>query len=816
MSRLLWTLLVLSCSALTAWSAAPPTMPRWGTGLEEPISDQTPKGARLRIGWTVCRHGGVVRAVVFSPNGRGLASASHDHTASIWDLNQFAREALRIRSHAADVLCVSFSADNRFFASGGADGVVRLWSLRGRTSGQELYAFTSKAEAIETLAFSPNGKILAAGGDDGSLRLYDVARKELLRQMSQDRAIRCLAWSTDGKVIATNAAKQAVALWDAGRGSLLRTFGDEAINALAFSPDGRQLVTWESGGTLRLWDLDKGTQIRTWGGSDDNSSGGEALIYQIAFSHDGKSVFCGSTSGAIDVWDPATGKRRRQMLGHQGRVPALALEPQGGILGKGKLLATGGADGTIRLWDIDNGKAVTSSREPVGPIHSLSLAPTGDQLALVFGSGKVQLRNRLTGKQLPVNFKGTAQAAAFGADGVLNLIDGEGRLVRWNPKTGKQTTRKEPGTGATGLALSPDGKMMVTTHRDGSVWLRDGQGKQLRMCQGKERRVSVAVAPEGKLVAAVGQQSFVSMWTGKTGKIASFVPGHRGGTLAVAISADGKLLATGGRDRMVRILDLGKREELRLPSGHTAWVCAVAFSPDGKLLVSATIEGDVYVWSPHSGRLLAELEGHRGPVTALAFADGKTLVSAGRDASVLVWDVSAANAGKVSPVALAPAGREKLWGLLLHSDSAVASLAMQRLARDPAGVVPQFRARLKAVDGKKIARLLADLDDEAYAKRDAAFKGLAAFGAFAEGSLRQALAKKPNLETHRRLEELIDRLAQERIASEHLRALRSVEVLELIGNAEARKVLETLAGGAAEAELTRKAKAALARLAKKR
>ena len=65
---------------------------------------------------------------------------------------------------------------------------------------------------------------------------------------------------------------------------------------------------------------------------------------------------------------------------------------------------------------------------------------------------------------------------------------------------------------------------------------------------------------------------------------------------------------------------------------------------------------------------------------------------------------------------------------------------------------------------------------------------------------------------HRRLEELLRKMEDEGITSEHLRALRSVEVLEMIGTAAARKVLQNLASGAAEAEQTRKAKAALGRL----
>jgi WD40 repeat protein len=791
MSRLPFALLALSCSALPAWPAGPPA-----SAEKSPL----PSGARLRIGTALLRHGGLIRAVAFAPDGKLLASASHDHTLSVWRLGPPVRELYRFRGHAGDVLCVAFSGDGRVVASGGADGSVRLWSVQGPTAGQEVRALTGKAEAVEALAFSPNGKVLAAGGDDGVLRLYDARSHDLLKQMSQDRAVRCLAWSADGKAIATNGASHAVALWDADKGSLLKSFGDEAINCLCFAPAGRELVTWEPGGVLRAWDPEKGTLMRTWGGGGDDSSGG--LIYQIAFGKDGKTLFAGTAAGPIDVWDPATGKRRGRLVGHQGRSSALGVAPVQA------LVASGGADGTLRLWDATTNKEVSRTVEPAAPIVSLSVAPKSDRTAVVLSTGELQLWDRATGKRLRSGFKGKAVQLAFGTDGLANVVDGKGRLLRWDLK--KEAAPKDA-AGVTGLALAPDGARLATTHRDGSVRLFDAKGASLRVLPNRERRAVAAVGPRGARVAVLAPAAAV-VWNGRTGKPEAALAGHRGGTTAGAFSPDGKSLATGGRDRMLRVWDLPGGKERRIPSGHTAWVCSVAFSPDGKLLVSATVEGDIHVWAAKSGRLLRDLEGHRGPVTGLVFADDKTLLSSGRDASVLVWDVAGLSEGRVVPVNLTQAQRERYWGLLLHDDTAAASLAMQRLARDPRGVVGMLRNRLQPVDGRRIAKLLDELDARDFKTRKAAFAGLEAMGRFAERPLRQALAKKPNLEKHRRIEELLDKFQDEKLTSEHLRALRSVEVLEMIGTAEARKVLQALAGGAEEADLTRKAKSSLGRM----
>jgi hypothetical protein len=83
-------------------------------------------------------------------------------------------------------------------------------------------------------------------------------------------------------------------------------------------------------------------------------------------------------------------------------------------------------------------------------------------------------------------------------------------------------------------------------------------------------------------------------------------------------------------------------------------------------------------------------------------------------------------------------------------------------------------------------------------------------------ALRAALQGKPSLELRRRAQQLLDELDTATLSGERLRGVRAVAVLEHIGSAEARKLLDTLASGAPEALRTQEAKAALARLRSKR
>lgn len=160
-----------------------------------------------------------------------------------------------------------------------------------------------------------------------------------------------------------------------------------------------------------------------------------------------------------------------------------------------------------------------------------------------------------------------------------------------------------------------------------------------------------------------------------------------------------------------------------------------------------------------------------------------------------------------------------LWNDLASDDGQRAGIATASFLRKPEASVAFLQQRLspaKALDKKRLPRLIADLDADAFERREAASRELVRLGERAVTALRRSLRNRPSLEARRRIEEVLSKLEPCSLTPETLRTLRAIEVLEHIGTPAARRCLQKMGKGAKDARPTRDAQAALRRLAKRR
>jgi WD40 repeat protein len=103
-------------------------------------------------------HQDSVSKVVFSPDGRLIATSSWDETAKVWNAAT-GQDLLTLRGNAGRaLLSIAFSPDGKGVITGGVDGIAKVWDA---ATGRELLALRGHAGPIYDVAFWPDGKRIA-------------------------------------------------------------------------------------------------------------------------------------------------------------------------------------------------------------------------------------------------------------------------------------------------------------------------------------------------------------------------------------------------------------------------------------------------------------------------------------------------------------------------------------------------------------------------------------------------------------------------------------------------------------------------------
>ncbi|KFZ01923.1 hypothetical protein V501_09716 [Pseudogymnoascus sp. VKM F-4519 (FW-2642)] len=262
--------------------------------------------------------------ITFSPNGKLLATASHDETVRLW--NVATQKMLQVLKHDGRVDAIVFSPDRNFLACVVNDGVgaIKLWnSVTGKEL--QLQSPIESVSSITCIAFSSDGKLLASASYK-MVRTWDSTTGCSLRILLHECDALSVAFSPDGRLLASAWEDGVVKLWDPHTGHEIRSFVAHSvcIFAIAFSPDGQLLASASVDSTVKIWDLATGINRQTFARHNRG-------VLSIAFSPDGKLFSSAAFDRTIQIWEPTTGKVHGTLLGFGELDSGIALSPNGSL-----------------------------------------------------------------------------------------------------------------------------------------------------------------------------------------------------------------------------------------------------------------------------------------------------------------------------------------------------------------------------------------------------------------------------------------------------------------------------------------------------
>jgi RNA polymerase sigma factor (sigma-70 family) len=766
-----------------------------------------------------------------SADGKTVA-ASRGGGVCLWE-TAGGKKLRQLQTGQKRLLQLAFAADGKSLFTLGPGQATAVWDVAtGKcirsSAGKPVPLFFAPVGLIEAhnALVSPGLKYLAFCQQDASgshwIHIRDLASGKELPRIKASPGTLALAFSADDKTLVFENPQAGIMVADVTTGRELRRLKPEGRNdsptsqdsalALALSPDGKRLaVSWMSN-TIELWDLASGKPTLpvgkvTGAQYDQHSTNWWNLLVRpaLAFSPDGKKLVCSLGGPTLRQFHADTGAEiPGPGAGHRAPVSALALSADG------KALCTYSPGDAARCWDWRTGQQTGRREVPAG-----------------------------------------ATQAAFAADGRYAFVAGHEFTLCG--ADGKKATIAAGNSFPEALALSPDGALLATrnflraeVHLWDTTTLKErftlGQADDGPGVNGADTETTgvlphdLVFSPDGRWLAAAGRNRQLCLWDVARGTLLWELPLQAGQAIErFAFSPNGRVLATMQADHTVTLYEVvSGAERTRLGEAdpkhrrvyftdvpqvqmrRDAPVC-LALSPDGRYLALAQETPEIHLWDVRAGREMGRQAGHEGGVVSLLFApDGKHLFSGGTDTTALTWALTRLTQSKPAPVAELPArDLDALWTDLAGKDAARAFDAIRKLSVSPDQAVTLLKGRVRPAtpaDPKRLARLVGDLDSDRFEVRRQAQSELAGLGELAEPALRKALAGDPSLEVRQRVEQLLDNLSGQAPQAGHLRELRAVELLELMGSSEARQLLQALAKGAPEARLTREARSAIRRL----
>jgi WD40 repeat protein len=199
-------------------------------------------------------HATRVSWAALSPDGARLAVGAADGSLTIWSTQ--ARTHTTVPAHVGEIVHLVFSADGRHIATAGTDAVARLWD--GETAAPQ-QTLRGHAGRIETVAYSPDGRLVATAGFDRNINLWDTRDGRVRAVLSGENGqVMMIRFSPDGRLI-TSATSTGVRVWSVATARRLAGW-DGAAYSGRVNDKGTRLYVANRDGSLEIRRL----PVPTW------------------------------------------------------------------------------------------------------------------------------------------------------------------------------------------------------------------------------------------------------------------------------------------------------------------------------------------------------------------------------------------------------------------------------------------------------------------------------------------------------------------------------------------------------------------------
>ena len=325
-----------------------------------------------------------------------------------------------------------------------------------------------------------------------------------------------------------------------------------------------------------------------------------------------------------------------------------------------------------RLTNVNKQNELAGHEEEV---KYVSFSPDGETLVTHSKDGLIKLWS-LAGKQLSKEMKVGENPSKFrgvnfqSIEATTTLVDNF--LTEEDCETLENVSHCDE---VSAVSFSPNGQMIATASKDGTVKLWDRNGQFLRtlvddfLTKGDCERfkksfkqvshchevLAVSFGPNSQMIATASKDQTVKLWSRDGQFLETLVDdsltdqdcerfkqvSHCDEVWDVSFSHNGEMIATASRDKTVKLWDRNERKLVRTLRGHTDGVLSVSFNHEDRMLASAGYDSNVLLWNTNDGNLIKMLSGHKDTVRRVSFSPkSQMLASVSWNGIVKLWQIN--------------------------------------------------------------------------------------------------------------------------------------------------------------------------------
>ncbi len=577
---------------------------------------------------------GLNASFAISRDGRYLlsGSSSPDAKALLWRLDtdgdQPPEIERRLGQHDQAVTAFAISPDSRWLFTADRGGFGVLWDREtGLPIGEAIEQV--RGSRVNAASFSADGDEVLIGADDEQVTIVDVATRKIVKRLPHNGLVTQLAVANDGRHALTVSERDegdvrisSAHLWelDTGRSVVLDRASESILRDRKTTSRGQRITSAqfdelsttvfvshsandETPSVTKLFSMDEIRQ--SFGQTDQPATMNPIRLFELpsilgsteaVMPLDGTRLLTMNRNGGF-LWDLNSQQLVKSYRAHAELTEA-CFSPDG------RYVAT--ASRSVKIWDAASGRAL-AKLESRRPIHTVQFSPRAvDQHAYVLATADVDGTVQLWHWN-PVAAE-IERLRTLSGDDVGNADNRSVRRVRFSPTS--------------------DRLMVVGDAGRCEIW----QTSPSELNQNNQQRVSAK-----PLLLAAGETDLT----------------------CAAFSSDGAVVAAGATDKKVRIWKLDDDPDVSPIEliGHADAIHGVVILGDlasGMRVVTASADDTARVWDPrwdqvgdaqdrHRGREILSLREHVGDVTSVdATADGRLLMTSGRDGKVILWPANPA------------------------------------------------------------------------------------------------------------------------------------------------------------------------------